>query len=194
MKHPHSSSMPSMRRAQKNLEDPAQIDACLTASRTGFLGLQDENGTYVVPLNFVWHAGHIYFHGSQGGRKYEALETCTDTLCFTAIEDWGTIAHPVPAHTSTAYRSVMVFGCPERVFDLTEATAAMQAMLDKYVPGYYDKALASAHVDGYRSSLGSPTLVYRLTPVHISGKQIPYDEERMFYPGRTAGLDARPSC
>ncbi|BAU27293.1 hypothetical protein DFP93_11310 [Aneurinibacillus soli] len=189
MKHPHSSTMPPMRRSQKDLQDTAQIDACLTTSRTGFLGLQDENGTYVVPLNFTWYNGHIYFHGSQGGRKYETLNTNTSTLCFTVVEDWGTITHPVPAHTGTAYRSVMVFGCPERVIDLTEATAAMQAMLDKYVPGYYNNALASAHVDGYRSSMGSPTLVYRLTPVHISGKLVPRSEEHMFYPGRTVESD-----
>jgi nitroimidazol reductase NimA-like FMN-containing flavoprotein (pyridoxamine 5'-phosphate oxidase superfamily) len=180
-----------IRRITKEITDIHEIEACLQIVRVGYLGLHDEEGCYVVPLNFVWHNGSLYFHGSHEGRKYDAIQQQKTLSCFTVAEDWGTIADPVPAHTGTAYRSVMVFGYPEQVQSLAEATDALQAMLEKYVPGYYPATLASAHVEKYRSRLGSPTAVYKITPVRLTGKTDPIQPERMFYPGRTQHTDLK---
>lgn len=180
-----------IRRTVNELTSQIEIETCLRTVRTGYLGLQDNEGMYVVPLNFVWHNGSLYFHGSSEGRKTDALAQQEAPVCFTAVEDWGTIAHPIPAHTSTAYRSVMVFGYPEKVESLKEATEALQAMLGKYVPGYYSSTLASSHVDKYRSSLGSPTSVYRITPLRMTGKINPIHPGQMFYPGRTIQDDRK---
>ncbi len=50
----------------------------------------------------------------------------------------------MPALTDTAYMSVILFGSVERVEDPEEMRDALQAMLDKYVPGYYDRPLSEA--------------------------------------------------
>ena len=103
----------------------------------------------------------------------------------------GTIAHPVPAKTDTAYLSAMVFGRISIVEDLDEATSALEAMLCKYVPGYYDTPLHSGHVKSYVSGAGSHVAVYRLRGEKITAKENPVEMSMMFYPGRTRKADVQ---
>lgn len=108
-------------------------------------------------------------------------------VSFTVCEEYGTITDPVPTKTDTAYMSVMVFGKARIVSDLEEETGALQAMLDKYVPGYYDRALSQQYVDKYRSSVyGTRVQVYRIESEKLSAKENPIDEEKMFVPGKRA--------
>lgn len=172
-----------IRRKSKELKDEVKMKYLLNKSRVGYLGLADDEGTYVVPLNYVWYEDKIYFHGSNEGRKYDALLK-GDTYCFTVVEDYGTVADPIPAHIGTAYTSVMAFGKIEMVADLEEARSAMQAMLDKYVPGYFSAELSKKHLETYRSSMGSPTIVYRLSPDRITAKEDSASLERLYFSGR----------
>jgi nitroimidazol reductase NimA-like FMN-containing flavoprotein (pyridoxamine 5'-phosphate oxidase superfamily) len=81
--------------------------------------------------------------------------------------------------------SVILFGSVELVDDLEEATGAMQEMLHKYVPGYYQSPLAKSHVEKYVSSLGSKTSVFKLIPTEITAKENEVQPSHMYYPGRT---------
>jgi nitroimidazol reductase NimA-like FMN-containing flavoprotein (pyridoxamine 5'-phosphate oxidase superfamily) len=82
--------------------------------------------------------------------------------------------------------SVMVFGTVREVTDLSEATQVLEAMLDKYVPGYFSEPLAHTHVEKYRSSLGSKTVVYRLTPALITAKEGAASPMQLFSRTQTA--------
>jgi hypothetical protein len=183
-----------LRRTKKEVTDRDRVEAFLKTARIGYLGLYDAEGTYVVPLNYTWLNGNIYFHGSEAGRKYDALRQ-EMTVCFTVAEEYGTIPRPVPGDTGTAYFSVMVFGKTAIVAELDEAAGAMQSMLDKYAPGYYENRLAPGHVAKYRSSTGSSTVVYRLTPHSITAKADEVPGDRLFFPGRKQRDDLkRPPC
>jgi len=164
--------------------DTANIQSFLDQARTGFLGLSANDLPYVVPLNFVWKDEAIYFHGASEGRKIEVIQH-NPQACFTVSEEYGTITDPVPANTDTAYMSVMIFGKVERVTDMVEATAAMQGMLNKYVPGYYDKPLQQSHLERYVSSMGSKTSVFKLVADSLSAKEREVDAGHMFYPGKS---------
>ncbi|MBS7531139.1 pyridoxamine 5'-phosphate oxidase family protein [Hazenella sp. IB182353] len=177
-----------VRRANKRVHDPRQIEALLTKARTGCLGLVDTAGTYVVPLNYVWKDEKIYFHGSEAGRKFDALQKPLN-LCFTVMAEQGTVVSSIPAHIGTAYFSVMVFGHIRQVTTITESTAVLQAMLDKYVPKYFSNPLSSSHVERYRSSMGSKTIVFALEPETITAKEDSAPVEKLFYPGRKVEQD-----
>lgn len=168
--------------------DDNRIEQFLSHERTGYLGLTDREIPYVVPLNFVWMNESVYFHGAAQGRKIDLIHA-NPNCCFTVAKDYGTMVSPIPAKTDTAYTSVMLFGVLETVTDLKEASLAMQAMLDKYVPGYYDKGLSQSHVENYRSSLGSHTVVFRLTPSIRTAKENQLDQHLSFYPGRKIEMD-----
>ncbi|UWE03130.1 pyridoxamine 5'-phosphate oxidase family protein [Laceyella sacchari] len=71
----------------------------------------------------------IYFHGSESGRKADALSTATSPLCFTLAQEYKTIVvSTVPAETGTSYTGVMLFGNVAPITDLAEATAAPEAL------------------------------------------------------------------
>ncbi|NIK75921.1 hypothetical protein FHS15_001021 [Paenibacillus castaneae] len=160
----------SIRLKDRECKDRHKIEQFLKGAQTGFLGLSDEYKPYVIPLNYVWLDGAFYFHGAGSGRKVSIIER-NNEACFTVSEHYGTITDPVPAKTDSAYMSVMVFGQIEAITDLDEAVLIMQSMLDKYVPGYYDKPLPKAHLDKYRSSLGSATAVYKLSCTSLTAKE-----------------------
>ncbi|MNJ60983.1 Pyridoxamine 5'-phosphate oxidase [compost metagenome] len=135
---------------------------------------------YVVPLNYVWMEGKLYFHGATGGRRNRVMEANSE-ICFTVCEEYGTITDPVPAKTDTAYMSVIIFGEAQPVNDIEEATRMLQEMLCKYVPGYYNRPLSQQHVEKYRSAVfGGPVRVYRVDPHHITAKENPLQEGKMF--------------
>lgn len=180
--------MEGIRYAKRTCTDQTQIDEFLAKAKTGALSMVDGGLPYVIPLNFVWHDGSLYFHGADAGRKEKVLQA-NNQVCFLVSEEYGTIAEPVPAETDTAYMSVMLFGRAERVTELSLATGALQAMLDKYVPGYYEQNLSRQHVDKYRSSHGAQVAVYKITPTEVSAKINPVNEQKMFIPGRRVRQD-----
>lgn len=180
--------MSQLRYAVRTCTDQTQIDEFLLQAKTGSLAMTDGEQPYVIPLNFVWHEGSIYFHGADAGRK-ETIMQQNNRVCFLVSEEYGTIADPVPADTDTAYMSVIIFGRAERITELEHATGALQAMLEKYVPGYYDTPLSRQHVDKYRSSKGAKAAVYKITPDELTAKFNPVNSEKMFYPGRHVKQD-----
>lgn len=178
-----------IRRSGKAVTDKAVVTNLLQTAHVGYLGLADQGNPYVVPMNFVWHQEMVYLHGAEAGKK-AALIGQSAKAVFTVAKDYGIIADPVPAHVGTAYLSVMVFGQIEVVVDLEEATSALDVMLNKYVPGYYEKPLFQQHVERYVSSSGSRVVVYRLVPERMTAKAAPIEVAHMFYPGRTLVKDA----
>ncbi|GED70531.1 pyridoxamine 5'-phosphate oxidase [Brevibacillus reuszeri] len=177
--------MDGVRYKIREVLDKRKIEAFLQQARVGHLGMVDGQLPYVVPLNFVWTNGKLYFHGATGGRRNQVMSANSE-VCFTVCEEYGTITDPVPAKTDTAYMSVMVFGKAESVTDLDEATHMLQEMIHKYVPGYYNRPLPQQHVDKYRSAVfGGPVQVYRIDPLHITAKENPLEVEKMFRPGKT---------
>jgi len=174
----------AIRYNQRTCINERKINNFLSKAQTGFLGLVDQTTPYVIPLNFVWNKGAFFFHGAAEGRKIDIIHN-NPNACFTISESYGTMVNPIPAKTDTAYMSVIAEGRIEVVTDLKEATGAMQAMLDKYVPGYYQSSLSKAHVEKYQSSLGSKTVVYKIKPVHMTAKESKLDEQKKYQPGRT---------
>jgi hypothetical protein len=160
----------TIRLKKRECTDPVKVEQFLAQAQTGFLGLSDGRYPYVVPLNFVKIGNSFYFHGAGEGRKLSIMRENNEG-CFTVSEHYGTITNPVPAKTDTAYMSVMAFGCIEEVSEPNEALEAMQRLLDKYVPGYYDQPLAQTHLEKYRSSMGSATAVFKLTARRLTAKE-----------------------
>ncbi|MCL1631632.1 pyridoxamine 5'-phosphate oxidase family protein [Sporolactobacillus sp. CPB3-1] len=182
--------MRPMRRADKVCTDQGKIDDFLAHAHVGFLGLADSEYPYVVPVNFVWYRNKIYFHGAAEGKKADLMRNAT-SAAFTVCEEYGIMAGPVPAHTSTAYMSVMIFGKAGCLIDRDEARDAMQQMLDKYVPDYFNRPLARTHLEKYRSSKGSATAIYCLEPDMLTAKEQPLDEDKKYVPGMKAGRNEK---
>lgn len=172
-----------MRMQDRICNDKQKIEELLSSAETGFLGLANNDVPYVVPLNFVWFDGSIYFHGASEGKKVDFINN-NSVATFVISEFQGTMVSPIPANTDTAYLSVMLFGDIEFVNTLSEATNAMQVLLDKYVAGYYNTPLSSQHVARHQSSLGSKTCIFKLNPTEITAKENIKMEDQLYFQGR----------
>ncbi|MDQ7095908.1 pyridoxamine 5'-phosphate oxidase family protein [Desulfosporosinus sp. PR] len=164
----------------RNCTDQQKIKTFLGRERTGVLGLVSDTLPYAVPLDYVWHNDSIYFHGMGSGKKEKILSQ-HPFVCFTVYKELGTVTDPVPCHADTAYMSVMIFGRAEKVTDPDEAAAALQKVLEKFMPNYYTQSLTGTLIEKYRSSMdGNAVSVYRLTPQEITAKENSADLDKLF--------------
>jgi uncharacterized protein len=155
---------------QRNCTDKKKLEMFLSRARTGVLGMKNDIFPYVVPMNYIWHNGSVYFHGMGSGKKEKILSQ-NPPVCFTIYEEYGTVTDPVPCHADTAYMSVMIFGKSEKITDTEEATEVLQKLLDKYMPNYYSHPLTSTFIEKYRSSLDENAVsVYRIIPQEMTAK------------------------
>jgi hypothetical protein len=115
-----------------------------------------------------------------GSGKKEKILSQNPPVCFTIYEEYGTVTDPVPCHADTAYTSVMLFGKAEKVTDPEEATEALQKLIDKYMPEYYNHSLTSTFIEKYRSSLdGNAVSVYRITPQEMTAKENSVEPDKL---------------
>ena len=118
-----------MRRNKQALseEECREILESCTSGTLAVLG--DEGYPYAVPLSYVYHDGHIYFHCARSGHKLDAVRAC-DKVSFCVIDR----DEVVPEKFTTKYRSVIVFGRAREVTDPVELMDAMKALSAKYSP------------------------------------------------------------
>lgn len=174
------------------VEDPQKVNLFLQKARNGQLGLYDGEYPYVIPMAYVWHKGAFYFHGSDAGKKNRVIAE-HPKACFTVDEEYGSTISAVPANLSVVYFSVVAYGKVEVVEDLDEATEALQALMDKFVPGYFDKPLAKEHVATYVSSLNSKTCTFKLVPESITAKESEGNLFNKYFGGRHRQGDTQKS-
>lgn len=177
---------------QRNCEDQEKINQFLANSRSGTIGIGGDEYPYVVPLNYVWVDGCIYFHGMGSGKTVRLLAE-HKRVSFTVYREHGTVTDPVPCHADTSYFSVMLFGEVEKVVDHEEAAHALQVLLEKFMPGFYKQKLSANLVEKYRSGMdGNAVAVYRIKPIQVTAKENAVSPDMLFghggHPGKHPAL------
>jgi nitroimidazol reductase NimA-like FMN-containing flavoprotein (pyridoxamine 5'-phosphate oxidase superfamily) len=146
-----------------------EISQMLLTAQVGRLGLCKNDRPYVVPLNFAYENGHLYFHCADTGSKIEFLKgNCS--VCFEIDEYVATIVEPIPCNCSAAYRSVIAFGTAEFLTDLQQKTAALRMIVAKYAGNQIAEKLGVRTLDKCRSSHGSRTIVVDVKIEWVTGK------------------------
>jgi nitroimidazol reductase NimA-like FMN-containing flavoprotein (pyridoxamine 5'-phosphate oxidase superfamily) len=102
--------------------DQTQIDALLKEQVTGRIACHADGTTYIVPINYVYHAPFIYTHSSNG-KKIEMMRKNPD-VCFEVDE----------IQTIFRWKSVVAWGQFEEVTDLDEKARLMQGIIHRIMP------------------------------------------------------------
>lgn len=148
-----------MRRKKQllTLEESEQI---LREARTAMLGLSGDDGyPYVVPVNYAYVDGKIYFHGAKTGHKIDAImRNDKVSLCVVQHDEL------VPEELTTYFRSVTVFGRARILENDAEKLAAAQKFGMRFYPDK-DK------VDNEICHEWDALCVVEITPEHITGKE-----------------------
>jgi uncharacterized protein len=160
-----------IRYTKRICQDAKKIEDFLATMRVGTLAMITDDGPYAVPVNFVWFDQSLYFHGLATGRKSDALQK-NPSVCLTVFKENGTVVDPMPCAADTAYMSVVLFGSALLVEAVKEKTMALQKIVDKYMPGYYEQTLTEKLVDQYHSAHDQKSVqVYKICPETFTAKE-----------------------
>ncbi|MDQ1304395.1 MAG: uncharacterized protein QG671_222 [Actinomycetota bacterium] len=160
----------------RDLTDPERVERFLRAAKVGVVAVNDVDGfPYAVPVNYVWHDGAAWIHGMGSGKRQRLLGGTAlgpAKVCFTVFRDDGTVPDPVACQADTAYLSVLVLGVAERVTVADQAAAALQLIVEKFLPERTGPAIGGRLIETYRSALdGNAVAVHRIVPWQITAKQ-----------------------
>ena len=102
----------------------------------GRLAVTTEDGPYIIPVNYLFFEGSIYFHSGLSGRKMEALQA-DSRVCFLVDEVGPQVLWEQGCGISQVYKSVVCFGKAEFVEGPLEKREILERMVQKYVPSSY---------------------------------------------------------
>lgn len=127
-----------MRRAEREVTDFGQMLKIMEKCDCCRLGLTDQDGVYIVPLNFGWKESGgkitLFFHGAYAGKKMELLQT----LPRAGFE--MDTAHKLAEHESACgytfrYQSIIGKGRVSLVEDFSGKLLGLQCILAHYGGG-----------------------------------------------------------
>ncbi len=113
---------------KRSIGDTGLVRDFISGAGTARLGLVSMGEPYVVPVNFVYREGSVFFHCACEGRKHEALSS-GERVCVEFDETLGT---DVPG-ADTWYRSVIAWGEPRFVEDIPGKKRVLEMLCLKYL-------------------------------------------------------------
>lgn len=162
-----------MRRADFQNSDQETLNWIMSYGKIGHLGIIDEEDyPRIVPLNFVWMNGAVYFHGALDGEKFEIFKTNPKVtfsvdMPYSLIPSyWTSKDYACPA--SIFYKSAHIRGEGTFVEDLAEKAKVLQSMMEKDQPeGGYKPITIDEPL--YQGPL-KKTAVFKIVPFQIDVK------------------------
>ncbi len=153
-----------MVRKRKQLSQQDCI-AVLREQTRGVLSVNGDDGyPYAAPINHYYHPedGCLYFHCGKrpNSHRLDAL-AASNKVCYCVTEQ-GT---PIPNDWALNVRSVVVFGRMEILDDYDRVVHICTALSRQFTQ---DEAYIQKEIDRFAKG----TLLLKLTPEHICGKQV----------------------
>lgn len=118
---------------QRGRYDRATIDAILDEAFVCHVGIVVDGKPIVMPTLHARVDDHLLLHGSPASRLLRAA--VTQEVCITVTLVDGFVLARSAFHHSVNYRSVILFGRPEKLEDGAEKAAALDAIVERLVPG-----------------------------------------------------------
>jgi nitroimidazol reductase NimA-like FMN-containing flavoprotein (pyridoxamine 5'-phosphate oxidase superfamily) len=126
------------RKPSRGSHDRATIEAILDEALVSHLGFLDDGLPVVIPTLHVRVGSHVYLHGSAASRALR--ESKGAEVCLTATLVDGLVLARAAMHHSANYRSAMLFGAGVWIDDEEEKLTALEALVEKLVPGRWGDA------------------------------------------------------
>ena len=139
---------------------PEKIQEIMGKAEYGVLSTTSENGyPYGVPVSFVFHDNHIYFHCAQKGHKLENIAH-NAKVSFCVVADVILLSEKF----ATKYSSVISFGTASEVSDPTKKQEILVKLLEKFSPDFMKAGMKYIAADSVKAK------VYQIEVEHISAK------------------------
>lgn len=140
-----------MRRKYAEITDVNEIVRILSATNIGRMATIDSQGyPYIIPVNFVFHEGCVYFHCALQGEKLDNL-TRNPKVCFEADVPLAYLAvdftpEKDPCCTHQYYHCVIIRGLARVLPDGELKTTALNLLMVKHEGNSDFSAITEQHV------------------------------------------------
>ncbi|MBC8439806.1 MAG: pyridoxamine 5'-phosphate oxidase family protein [Deltaproteobacteria bacterium] len=149
-----------MRRKEKEITNREEIEIILKQSHVCRLAMVDEDKPYLIPMNFGYSDGCLFFHCAKQGRKIDLLKK-NPNICFEVDElirlkkaslacDWG-----------IDFKSVIGSGKAQFLEDSDEKIQALNIIMSQYSDRSFE----------YPDEMLEKTLVIKVVIDEMTGKQ-----------------------
>lgn len=128
------------RKPGRGSHERATIEAIFDEALVSHLGFLAAGTPVVIPTLHVRVGSHVYLHGSAASRALR--ESKGAEVCLTATLIDGLVLARAAMHHSANYRSAMLFGAGEWIEEGAEKLEALEALVEKLVPGRWADARA----------------------------------------------------
>jgi nitroimidazol reductase NimA-like FMN-containing flavoprotein (pyridoxamine 5'-phosphate oxidase superfamily) len=126
------------RKASRGSHEREVIEAIFDEALVSHLGFLDAGLPVVIPTLHVRVGSHVFLHGSAASRALR--ESKGAEVCLTATLIDGLVLARAAMRHSANYRSAMLFGAAEWIEDKTTKLTALEALVEKLVPGRWRDA------------------------------------------------------
>lgn len=157
-----------MRKHKREITDLSELADVLASAEVMRLGLCVDNEPYVVPLNFGYEPGRIYFHCAREGRKLEMI-AANNKVCFEIEGGYELISDEKPCSYTARYRSVIGWGRARIVEDPIERMHGFKVLM-RHVAGreFDDADFPAEHADKAH--------VVAIEIEHMTGKKLKWNQ------------------
>ncbi len=119
---------------KRQLTFKPELESIIAKCEICNLAMVDADGSpYVLPMNFGYKDGYVYFHCSRTGKKIDILmnnpKVC---ISFSADHDLKWVNEEVACSWSMRYRSVLAYGNVEFVDDFDQKEEALRIFMKNY--------------------------------------------------------------
>lgn len=149
-----------MRRFKQQISEEECIDILTKAKRGVLAVLGDDDYPYTVPMDYVYEAGHIYFHSAMSGHKLDAIRK-HDKVSFCVMNEGVKEENDWWYH----FVSVIAFGRIKEITDKSQKDEKLRLLGAKYFP-------SAEHLEKEMASGAERTDVLDLDIEHMTGKRI----------------------
>lgn len=126
-----------MRKADREIKDPGELEDVIRRAEVCRLAMVDDGEPYIVPLNFGYRDGSLYFHCAREGRKLDILRK-NPKVCFELETDVHLVKGEKACQWSTSFESVIGWGTATFVLDEKEVKEGLEVLMSHYTDGPYD--------------------------------------------------------
>ncbi len=132
--HAAPSERTRVRRIPTNAHyDTATLHAIIDDAYLCHIAFADDKGSHCIPTACWREGNHLYIHGSNGSRMLKRLTESETCVTITHVD--GLVLARSAFNHSMNYRSAMIYGRFEVVESEDERRSAMEAFMEKLVPG-----------------------------------------------------------
>lgn len=126
-----------MRKAEREIKERGELEDVIRRADVCRLGMVDRGEAYIVPMNFGYGDGYLYFHCAREGRKLEVLRE-NPKVCFELEAGVRLVRGEKACQWSSDFESVIGWGTATILMEEEEVREGLEVLLAHYTDGPCD--------------------------------------------------------